>query len=205
MSFDKSFEHSDALYHAAIAEFAAKGYDAASINAILDGAGMSKGQFYHHFGSKQGLYFALIEALIARKRAFMAGLAHEALLDGGIFTLLRAQLEQGLAFTRAHPEIDAFAQGFLREKGSPIYAAALKRYNFANDAGLDALVARAYERGEFRDGLPLAFIQKTIAALLSHVAELTDLPTITSLRERFNLLVNFIQHGLARQPDETRD
>jgi AcrR family transcriptional regulator len=72
MSFEKDFEHSQELFDYALEEFSMLGYEQASINAILEKAGMSKGQFYYHFKSKEDLYLALIDEVITRKKAFMA-------------------------------------------------------------------------------------------------------------------------------------
>ena len=41
--------------------FAAKGYEAASIDEIAHKAGVSKPMVYEHFGSKEGLYAAIVE------------------------------------------------------------------------------------------------------------------------------------------------
>jgi AcrR family transcriptional regulator len=40
--------------------FSTRGYDAASVDDICRDAGISKGAFYHHFGSKQALFIALL-------------------------------------------------------------------------------------------------------------------------------------------------
>ena len=44
--------------------FMLRGYDATSIQAIIDAVGIAKGTFYHHFPSKP----ALLDALVARMR-----------------------------------------------------------------------------------------------------------------------------------------
>lgn len=43
------------LLAAAVKEFGAHGYEGASINTILDGAGLSKGSFYYYFDDKADL------------------------------------------------------------------------------------------------------------------------------------------------------
>lgn len=49
------------ILDAARAQFGERGYDAASIAEIGAGAGISKSVLYHYFGSKAGLYRALLE------------------------------------------------------------------------------------------------------------------------------------------------
>src|SRR6478752_7800483 len=44
------------LLRVAAAEFAEKGFDGASLNAILASAGLSKGSYYYYFTDKEDLY-----------------------------------------------------------------------------------------------------------------------------------------------------
>lgn len=46
--------------------FAERGFDAVSISAIAERAGSSKANIFHHFGNKQGLYFAVMRAATGR-------------------------------------------------------------------------------------------------------------------------------------------
>src|SRR3954453_2766375 len=46
--------------------FAARGFHAASVDAIAEGAGISKPMVYAYFGSKEGLYRAVMEQGRAR-------------------------------------------------------------------------------------------------------------------------------------------
>lgn len=54
-------EKRQALLDAAAREFAAHGYDGASVNRILDAAGFSKGSFYYYFDDKADLAAAVLE------------------------------------------------------------------------------------------------------------------------------------------------
>lgn len=57
------------LLDAAAAEFALSGLDGARMQAIVKRASVNERMIYHHFGSKQGLY----EAVLADQRAFVGG------------------------------------------------------------------------------------------------------------------------------------
>ena len=200
MGFDKSFEHSDALFETAVAEFCAEGYQQASINTILQKAGMSKGQFYYHFGNKEGLYLALIEVLIARKVAFMQSIMQPEDFQQDIFGLLKTQIAYGLAFARENPLINEFGNSFLQEKGTPIYEKAMAIYNFEDSQMLHVMIEQAWNNGDFREDLPLAFIKKTIGYLFTHVTDLTGLSSTTDAEENLNYLISFMKTGLARDP-----
>lgn len=43
--------------------FARRGYEATSIPAVLEAAGVSRGALYHHFASKEALFEAVVEAV----------------------------------------------------------------------------------------------------------------------------------------------
>lgn len=201
MSFDKSFEHSDALFETAVAEFCAQGYQQASINTILQKAGMSKGQFYYHFGNKEGLYLALIEVLIARKVAFMQSVMQPADFQQDIFGILKTQTMYAMAFAREYPAIDQFANSFLKEKGTPIYEKAMAIHNFEENQMLHVMIERAWANGDFREDLPLEFIKKTIGYLFTHVTDLTDLSSTADAADNLNYLITFMKSGLGRDPE----
>ncbi|MGI9626714.1 MAG: TetR family transcriptional regulator C-terminal domain-containing protein [Longimicrobiales bacterium] len=52
------------LLQAAFAEVYANGYTGASLDGILDTAGVTKGALYHHFGSKKALAQAMIDEMV---------------------------------------------------------------------------------------------------------------------------------------------
>ncbi|MBV2120447.1 MAG: TetR/AcrR family transcriptional regulator [Candidatus Thiodiazotropha sp. (ex Ctena orbiculata)] len=56
-----------ALLEAAYEEIYRNGFQAASLNTILERTGVTKGALYHHFGSKQKLGYAVIEEIISEK------------------------------------------------------------------------------------------------------------------------------------------
>lgn len=69
MARSTNAELSDATRAALLAEaraaFAEHGYADAPIDAVVRAAGLTKGALYHHFGSKQALFMAVVRALDA--------------------------------------------------------------------------------------------------------------------------------------------
>lgn len=60
------------LMDAAEERFLVHGYGGTSVDAILEGTGLTKGAFFHHFGSKHDLALSLIERHAAGERAQLA-------------------------------------------------------------------------------------------------------------------------------------
>lgn len=52
------------LLESAFEEIHRNGFRAASLNAILKKAGVTKGALYHHFGSKQALGYAVVDEMV---------------------------------------------------------------------------------------------------------------------------------------------
>jgi AcrR family transcriptional regulator len=198
MSFEIAFEHSTELFNAALDEFIEKGYEQASINTILKRAGMSKGQFYYHFKTKEDLYLALIAILIARKREFVSTIMRPEDFQQDLFGIVRTQIRYGLMFARAYPAISRFGESFVREQGSAIYKKALAIHNFENDSAMTQLIEAGVSRGDLRDDLPLAFMHKLIAYLITHAADLTDLDQFDSVERNLDYLITFLKSGLGR-------
>jgi AcrR family transcriptional regulator len=55
---------SDRILLSALELFASKGYDATSVREICEAAGITKPTLYHFFGSKEGVYRALVDGAL---------------------------------------------------------------------------------------------------------------------------------------------
>jgi TetR/AcrR family transcriptional regulator len=64
-----------AILDAAVHLFSVHGYDGVSMRRIADAAGVSKANIYHHFASKEALYFAIMRRSAAELTALLENLA----------------------------------------------------------------------------------------------------------------------------------
>jgi len=105
----RSEETHAAILSAALAAFAASGYEAASVAEICEAAGVSKGAFYHHFPAKQAVFLELLEIWLQGIDARLAAsrqatdnaaqsLRHMAGLAGGIFEVADGRVPMFLEF-----------------------------------------------------------------------------------------------------------
>lgn len=131
----------DRILLKALQLFSEKGYDATSVREICEAAGVTKPTLYHFYGSKEGVYRAIVEGALERFRADMIGALD---LDGSLrdrlvrmaVAYIEAALHQpDLArfiialihnSPRSAPATDfvGFYQGILAELGRRIEAAA---------------------------------------------------------------------------------
>lgn len=76
--YPKGEETRAAIVGAALAEFGANGFAEATTRRIAEASGVALPAIAYHFGSKQGLYLACAEDIVARYHDRAAGLATEA-------------------------------------------------------------------------------------------------------------------------------
>lgn len=91
-------EKREVILAAAAAEFAGRGYGAASVNRIIERAGTSKGALYYYFEDKADLLATVVERALARvlEEAHWPALEDLGAADywARVETLTRASLEQ---------------------------------------------------------------------------------------------------------------
>jgi len=94
----------------AVEEFAANGYQKASLNNVVKRSEISKGSLYQYFENKEGLFLHIFESFTELvKSAANAALASVAKAD--FFTQLEAIIWAGIRFIDTHPE---YFQIYLR-------------------------------------------------------------------------------------------
>jgi len=82
------------LLHAALRQFADRGYAGASVQSIVDAAGVTKPTLYYHFDSKAGLFQALLDwAHDERYRLMRQALKNRASLKEQLIEILAALFE----------------------------------------------------------------------------------------------------------------
>lgn len=140
---------------AAEAQFAEHGFDAASMSAIAERAGVSKANVFHHFSSKHALYQAVLRHAI---REVTRQLAHMGSHSGAVSTDL-AQFARGhLSSILEH---DQFARLMLREVLSDMPQERLKiaQQVFGETfSELVTILRRGQEHGELRADMDPAMV-----------------------------------------------
>jgi TetR/AcrR family transcriptional regulator len=130
----------DRILQKALELFSERGYDATSVREICEAAGVTKPTLYHFYGSKEGVYRAIVEGALERFSADLAGsLADEGTLCERLRRMARAYVDAGarepdlarflMALIhnppRSAPDTDfiGFYDGILQQVGGLIDAA----------------------------------------------------------------------------------
>ena len=151
-----------------------KGYERMTIQDVLDNLQISKGAFYHYFGSKQALLEALVEHLLDEGEQLLIAITHDPTLSAleklqHFFVQLAqwkiAQKETFLGFLRVWY---ADENALVRHK---LHEARIKRIT----PWLAAIVRQGLEEGTLRTGYPDEVGQVVVSLLNDHGNTLAEL------------------------------
>jgi len=139
----------DRILKKALELFSEKGYDATSVREICEAAGITKPTLYHFYGSKEGVYRAIVEGALERFQADMIfALTGEGSLRDRLVRMARGYVDA----TLREPDLARFIMALIHNP--PRSAPATDFVGFYQGI-LDAL-ARAVDvavaRGEVRAG-----------------------------------------------------
>lgn len=154
-------------------EFADHGFAGASVNRILDRAGLSKGVLYYYFEDKADLFETTLERAVAHlfERSGMPG-GRDALmrwvetLDAdGFWDALREMSRHSLGLLRSDLWYVRLARAYPRIRQEPSGPELTGEVEDLGRASLEALLARGRVLGVVRTDLPLDFLVEVSVAL----------------------------------------
>jgi len=147
---DTSESTAERLLEAARRVFASKGFAGASIREITSAAGANLGAVTYHFGSKQGLYDAVLE------RAFRPLLDRLAEAQGepgdSVLDVVEQRVRLVFDHLDANPDLQFLVVQQITSTTLPTVAATTFAAIFG---GLADRIAEGQRRGEIREGDPL--------------------------------------------------
>ena len=136
----------DHLLAAAAETFAAKGYEAASLDEIADAAGFTKGAIYSNFGSKEALLLAVVDQRQAR-----IGAAWESIVSKP-----DAELTSMWSLAPTAAEWALWEEFVLYSRGRPELAEQLRDHDRAAFARIEEFVANRCQALGVEPPLPVA-------------------------------------------------
>jgi TetR/AcrR family transcriptional regulator len=129
--------------------FSQKGYDASSVREICAAAGVTKPTLYHFYGSKEGVYRAIVEGALERFRAEMIA----ALRAGGPLRERLVRMAQAYVdATRREPELARFIMALIHNPPRSAPATDFVGFYDALLAEVGRCVEEGVSRGEIAHG-----------------------------------------------------
>ncbi len=161
-----SLRMQQAIIDAALLEFSSKGYDGGRVDEIALKAGINKNVLYHHFGSKDGLFVAVLKHTYLNIRAKQEDLQ-----------LRTVDPETGMrrlvVFTgriwMQYPDFQRLlmSENLIGGKHAEALAEVSQMYNPLMDTIQD-LLARGRDMGVFRDDIGITDLYISITSLTAH-------------------------------------
>lgn len=126
--YNLSWEKANRIIEAALDEFANVSFDKASINKIIEAAGIPKGSFYQYFEDKKDLYKFIINLSIERKMESFLPIINEQKEQKtqDIFNIFRALYIAGIHFAKQNTKLVAIGNRFLLDVNHPVYHEIMK-------------------------------------------------------------------------------
>lgn len=135
--------------------FAARGYDAVSIQDIADAAGVSKANVFHHFGSKEKLYFSVLSTACGNAAQRLDDLERH---DQPIGARLKRFAAEHLDDLYEHQAVTRLILRELLNDGSRQGQALANQVFGDKFARFVAILSDAQKRGELRRDLDPALV-----------------------------------------------
>lgn len=207
----KTFEKEDKLIEISMMEFGEKGYENASLNNILKKASMSKGAFYYRYKNKEDLYMNIIDIIIEEKFLFLHSIINTNENKKDIFEKLSSIIKAGMIFANENPNLNRFAETFIKESSMDSHAKIMERYylvrgdylaklidksGFKSMDFIGDLIEEGYEKGQIRTDLSKEFIKKIVSHMFNNLQEISKSKDINQYEEAANNLVEFIKGGI---------
>lgn len=134
----------DRILKSALDLFSTRGYDGTSVREVCEAAGIAKPSLYHFFGSKEGVYRALVEGAMASYRSQLLG---ELGRPGTVVERLEGVARAYFRAARENPDLMRFIFGLVHQVPGSAPPAGIERF-YQEVVGL---IAAAVEDG-VRDG-----------------------------------------------------
>jgi len=148
---------------AAISEFALRGFEGARVDAIARRTRTTRAMIYYYFGSKEGLYVAVLTDAYRgiREAEKSLDLAHTAPVDA-----MRRLVAFTIDYYQDHPGFVALVVAENQAGGRHIRKVnRVHRLNLSIIDVIDDVLLRGVRQGDFRAGVDAVDLHMTIAAL----------------------------------------
>jgi AcrR family transcriptional regulator len=159
-------EQQQAILRAALDEFATRGFSTASLNRIIDAAGISKGSMYYYFDGKEELYAHVARAELGRLFESAGPFPVPAARTPDMFwSTLEEYYRRIMVAFAASPRLAALARDWLLVSASPTLQQAQKEMEAALVPWLEKALAAGQRARAVRKDVPARLLIAVVFGL----------------------------------------
>ena len=152
-------EQQQTILHAALEEFAAHGFHNASLNRVIEAAGISKGSMYYYFDGKEDLYAHIAQTELERLFARLGPFTVPSEGDADTFwSSLEDYYLRLMAALAASPQLAALIRGWIAASSNPSLQQAQQEMEQAVRPWVEQALAAGQRVGAVRTDLPSALL-----------------------------------------------
>ena len=188
-----------AILAAALEEFAAHGFHDASLNRVIEAAGISKGSMYYYFDGKEDLYAHVVrvelEQMIARVGPFDIPAASD---PDAFWSALENYYLQLMSALETAPKLAALIRGWIAASATPAMQQIQQEMEKAVVPWMERVLATGQRNGAVRTDLPSGLLI-AVAAGMGQAMDtwlLTQPPDAADLPPLISALVGMIRRAL---------
>jgi AcrR family transcriptional regulator len=155
-----------AILHAAVDEFAARGFHDASLNRIIDAAGISKGSLYYYFDGKEDLYAYVVRTELERLFASMGPFAVPSDDDAdGFWATLEIYYVRLMSALAGSPQLAGLIRGWIAASRNPTLQQAQQELEQAVLPWLEQTLSAGQRVAAVRRDLPSALLIAVVVGM----------------------------------------
>jgi AcrR family transcriptional regulator len=152
------------LYEAAADEFSDHGFEGASLNRIIDRAGMSKGSLYYYFNDKSDLFATVVERATAMLVKLVGGFTLEELTAESFWPAIEGSVRRTMDYMQRNEWFVRLGRSFYRMRGSGGRKATKRVFDWIG-SWTERVLARGQALGVIRTDVPIAYLVEMALAV----------------------------------------
>ena len=140
------------IVNASISEFAEKDYETASMNTVVNKAGISKGSLFNYFKTKSVLYDHIYQLALGEVKLYLRGVRDET-IDLSFENRLSKVVDSGVLFITEHPRLARIYFRLVYSGDSPNRKKIVNELQDMSDDYLGNIIQDAMDRNELNPNL----------------------------------------------------
>ena len=159
-------EQQRSIYQAALDEFTTHGFHEASLNRVIEAAGISKGSMYYYFDGKEDLYASLAQAALQRLLSGLGPFVVPDTDDPEVFWSLLEDYYLKLMIALADsPQFAALARGWSAVAVNPGVQQAQEEMERGLEPWLDRVLTAGQRAGAVRSDVSISLLVAVVTGM----------------------------------------